>query len=185
MSTAINWLIAEFSDPLNAVAQIVGFVPLLLSFFIFLPRDRRRVIAYKTVTDLMWALHFFLLGEVVGGSINTINTARNLVFSQKHRPWASHTFIPILFCILTAVAALIRWQDWYSFLPMAGSILAVIGFWCSSTRNIRRFNLPGVALWLIYGIMTASISAILCNVFSIISILIAEIKEHAKKGGQA
>ena len=82
-------------------------------------------------------------------------------------------------------AALIRWQDWYSFLPMAGSILAVIGFWCSSTRNIRRFNLPGVALWLIYGIMTASISAILCNVFSIISILIAEIKEPAKKDGKA
>lgn len=185
MNTLINWLSAEFSTPLNAIAQTVGFVPLILSFFTFLPNDRRRVIAFKTVTDTMWALHFFLLGEVVGGSINTINTARNLVFSQKHRPWASHTYIPILFCVLTAIAALIRWQDWYSFLPMAGSILAVIGFWCSSPRSIRRFNLPGITLWLIYSIMTASISSILCNVLSIVSILIAEIKEHAKKNEHA
>lgn len=178
MKMLFEWLTAEFSTPLNAVAQIVGIFPLVLSFFTFLFNDRRRVIVIKAVSDLMWAIHFFLLGEVVGGSINTLNTARNLVFSQKHKPWASRPYIPVLFCILTFLAALIRWREWYSFLPMLGSVFAVIGFWCSDVKNIRKFNLPAVSLWLIYGIMTGSISTILCNTFSILSIIIATVKQR-------
>ena len=180
MSSLLAWLIAEFSNPLNAVAQMVGLIPLILSFFVFLSNERKRVIGTKIATDLLWALHFFLLGEAVGGAINTLNCIRNVVFSQKHKRWASHLYIPVLFGILTAAAAFIRWQDWYSLLPMLGSILALIGFWCNHPKHIRRFNLPAVSLWLIYGIMVGSISTILCNLFSITSILIAWKKEKGK-----
>ena len=185
MTAFFDWLAAEFSNPLTATAQIIGFIPLALSFFTFLSNKRAKIIFIKIITDCMWALHFFLLGEIVGGSVNAINTVRNVIFSQKHRRWASHIAIPIIFGALTVGSALLRWQEWYSFLPMLGSLLAVIGFWCNDPRNIRRLNLPAVLLWLIYGIITGSISATLCNVFSIISILIAEIKEHAKKDGQS
>ena len=185
MTAFFDWLAAEFSNPLTATAQIIGFIPLALSFFTFLSNKRAKIIFIKIITDCMWVLHFFLLGEIVGGSVNAINTVRNVIFSQKHRRWASHIAIPIIFGALTVGSALLRWQEWYSFLPMLGSLLAVIGFWCNDPRNIRRLNLPAVLLWLIYGIITGSISATLCNVFSIISILIAEIKEHAKKDGQS
>ena len=109
----------------------------------------------------------------VGGALNSLNTVRNLVFSQKHKKWASHAYIPILFCALTVVVSLIRLNAWYGIFPMLGSILAVIGFWCSDTRHIRLFNLPAALLWLVYAVMTSSISSILCNIFSVVSILIA------------
>lgn len=173
MKTDMNWLVAEFSSPLDAVAQIVGIIPLVLAFFTFLSNDRRRVIGIKIMTDLLWTLHYFLLGEVVGGAVNGINTVRNVVFSQKHRIWASRPYILVAFCILTALTSLLRWQEWYSFLPMLGSILAAIGFWCSDAQNIRKFNLPAVSLWIVYCIMTGSISGTLCNLLSIISILVA------------
>lgn len=175
----IDWLIAEFSDPLNAVAQIVGIVPLALAFFTFLSNDRGRVIGIKIASDLLWTLHFFLLGEVVGGAVNAVNTVRNVVFSQKHRRWASRPYILVVFCILIFLTSLLRWQEWYSFLPMLGSLLAAVGFWCSDAQSIRKFNLPAVLLWLVYGIMVGSISTILCNVLSIASILIAWKKKDA------
>ena len=181
MNTLINWLSAEFSTPLNATAQIIGFIPLALSFFTFLSNKRKKIIFIKIITDCMWALHFFLLGEVVGGSVNAINTVRNVIFSQKHRRWASHIAIPIIFGALTVGSALLRWQEWYSFLPMLGSLLAVIGFWCNDPRNIRRLNLPAVLLWLIYGIITGSISSVLCNALTITSILIAMLRHRERK----
>ena len=178
----LDWLVAEFSDPRNAVAQCIGFIPLILSFFTFLSAKRRRIFAVKTATDLLWALHFFLLGEYVGGAINAVNTVRNVVFSQKgKKKWASHTAVFVLFCILIAAAALIRWKDWYSILPMLGSLLAATGFWCSSPRNIRKFNLPALSLWLIYGIIVGSISTVLCNLLSLTSLFIAEIKDRKDK----
>ena len=181
MTMLFEWLAAEFSTPLNAVAQIVGFFPLIITFFTFLPNDRRYVIGSKAVSDLLWAIHFFLLGEVVGGAINAVNTARNVVFSQKHRKWASRTYIPIVFCVLTVFASLIRWQEWYSFLPMVGSLLAVLGFWCSDVRRIRLFNFPAVILWLAYGLLAGSISAVICNTIAILSILLATGKEYRQK----
>ena len=174
MNWLIDWLISEFSNPFNAIAQIVGIIPLVLAFFTFLSNDRRRVIGIKITSDLLWMIHFLMLGEVVGGAVNGVNTVRNIVFSQKgHRRWASRTYILVVFCILIALTSLLRWQEWYSFLPMIGSILAAIGFWCSDTQNIRKFNLPAVSLWLVYGIMTGSISCTVCNLFSIASILVA------------
>ena len=182
MSWLIDWLVAEFSNPLNAVAQIVGIIPLTLAFFTFLSNDRRRVIGIKITTDLLWTLHYFLLGEVVGGAVNGINTVRNMVFSQKgHRRWASRTYILVIFCILIALTSLLRWQEWYSFLPMLGSILAAVGFWCSDAQNIRKFNLPAISLWLVYSLITGSISGTLCNVLSIASILSAWNKKDEKE----
>ena len=180
MSVLCHWLASAFSSPLGIVAQIIGFIPLVLSFFTFLSNNRRRVIGTKIATDLLWAIHFFLLGEVVGGAINALNTARNVVFSQKHRPWASRIYIPITFGALTVLAALLRWQDWYSILPMLGSLLALIGFWCSGTKHIRAFNLPAVSLWLLYGILAGSISTILCNILSIASIVTATVKSRKR-----
>ena len=122
----------------------------------------------------MWTLHYFLLGEVVGGAVNGINTVRNVVFSQKgRRRRASRTYILVVFCILIALTSLLRWQEWYSFLPMLGSILAALGFWCSDAKNIRKFNLLAISLWLVYSIIIGSISGMLCNIFSIASILVA------------
>ena len=88
MTAFFDWLAAEFSNPLTATAQIIGFIPLALSFFTFLSNKRAKIIFIKIITDCMWALHFFLLGEIVGGSVNAINTVRNVIFSQKHRRWA-------------------------------------------------------------------------------------------------
>ena len=84
MSELFHWLASAFSTPLGAVAQVVGFVPLALALLNFLPRERKHIITIKTAADLLWAVHFFLLGEFVGGAINSLNTVRNLVFSQKH-----------------------------------------------------------------------------------------------------
>ena len=183
MNWLIDWFVAEFSDPLNAVAQIIGIIPLTLAFFTFLSNDRRRVIGIKITTDLLWTLHYFLLGEVVGGAVNAINTGRNVVFSKKgHRRWASRTYILVIFCILIALTSLLRWQEWYSFLPMLGSILAAVGFWCSDAENIRKWNLPATSLWLVYCLITGSISGTLCNVLAISSILVAWIKKGRKNG---
>lgn len=163
------------------IAQLVGFVPLIISFFTFLLSKRGSIIVSKLISDLLWAFHFLLLGEFVGCIINFVNAIRDFVFFHKDKKWASHISVPIIFGVLTVGAAFVRWQGWYSILPMLGSLLALIGFWCSNPRHIKKFNLPATALWLIYGIIVGSISTVLCNLFSIISIIISETRDFIQK----
>ena len=176
MKNILMWFATEFADPVNAVAQIVGFIPVILAYFVFVFNDRKKIIAFKASSDLLWALHFLLLGEMTGCIINLINVIRNIIVSQRNRKWLSGSVIPILFCGITAIATLLSWDGVKSIFPLVGSCLAVVGFWCNDTHNIRKFNLPAVLLWLIYGLITGSVSTIVCNLMSISSILAAELK---------
>ena len=47
MTAFFDWLAAEFSNPLTATAQIIGFIPLALSFFTFLSNKRAKIIFIK------------------------------------------------------------------------------------------------------------------------------------------
>ena len=103
-------LAAQFADPVTAIAQILGFVPLILSWFIFRARSRLGSIALKSVSDGFSAVHFFLLGAWTGCVINCINTVRGALFSQKgKRAWASGFFLPVGFCLVTIGFSCLSW----------------------------------------------------------------------------
>ena len=172
------------SEPISFIGQLVGFIPLLLAFVTFSLSKRKHILISKTLSDFISAAHFFLLGEVVGGAVCIVNTGRGLVFYNKGKKWASGIYVPIVFSILTLLTTLIRWQGWYTLLPAVGSVLAVIGFWCNRPRLVKLFNLPAVTLWLIYSIITESISATLINIISIASIVVSIIIELVKNNSK-
>lgn len=166
-------LAAQFVSPVTAIAQIIGFVQMFLGFFVFRNISRKATITIKAFCDGLAAIHFALLGQWTGCTICGINIARGICFSQKdRRAWATGVYMPILFCLLTIGGSLLSWSGYISLLPMIGSCLAVIGYWCQDTRNLRMFNLIGISCWLVYSICTLSISTMISNLIYIISILI-------------
>ena len=80
MDTFFQSIIAFFtldpSEPISFVGQLVGFIPLLLAFVTFSLSKRSHILISKTLSDLLSAVHFLLLGEVVGGAVCIVNTAR-------------------------------------------------------------------------------------------------------------
>ncbi len=182
MQELFRWLVAELSDPQMLIAQLFGFIPLTFTFFIYIFNDRRKIITAKALSDCLWAVHYFMLGEPVGGAINTINVVRGLVFSQKEKMKKSKKAILAAFGAASILCTIVTWNGIKSVFPMAGSTLAVFAFWCDNAHNIRKLMLPAASLWLIYGVLTGSISTIICNGMSIISIITTEIREsfHSK-----
>ena len=81
--------------------------------------------------------------------------------------------VPIVFGVLTLASSIIQWQGVYSLLPTVGSLLAIVGFWFNNPRTVKLINLPAVALWLVYSIITGSISTTIINAISITTIIIS------------
>ena len=185
MEDIMQRLTAFFADNPRLVAgQIIGFVPMVLSFFVYIFNDRRKTIALKTIMDMLWALHFFLLGASSGCVINMINSVRGVVFAQKGKKWASHIAIPIIFCVASAIGTFATWEGVRSLLPLMGTTLAILGFWCNEPFMMRRYTVPGVTLWLIYGFIAGTVSGIICNAVSIVSMMIAEYNYRQQKRRQ-
>lgn len=178
-------LAQQFMNPYTAIAQIIGFIYVIIGFFAFRNISRTATLAIKALCDGMAVVHFAMLGLWTGAAVCTINVARGLCFAQKDRKkWASGIWMPILFCLLTIGGSLLGWTGWESLLPMVGSCLAVMGYWCKDTAKLRLFNLVGISMWVVYGVITLSISTILANSIYVISILLTMIRLAIKKEEQ-
>lgn len=173
---------AQFANPYTAIAQLIGFGFMILGFFVFRNISRNATIAIKTVCDGLAAVHFAMLGQWTGCIVNGINIGRGICFAQRgKRKWASGLYMPILFIILTIGGSLLGWTGWESILPMVGSCLAVMGYWCKNTAMLRLFNLVGISLWLVYGVIVMSVPTIIGDVVYIVSILLTMIRTHIQK----
>lgn len=96
MNLILNW--AEICNVKVLFAQIFGFIPMTLVYFVFMFNGRRKVISIKACSDLLWSIHFILLNEMSGAVVNGINVVRNIIFFQKQK-WNLGIVVPIIFCI--------------------------------------------------------------------------------------
>ena len=182
MKAYLQQLTSDFRDPVTAGAQILGLVMMLVGFFVFCFRDRRKIIGAKAVCDLGFAIHFFLLGQWTGGAVCTVNIFRGLLFSQRGRcRWADSPVLPAIFLLLTVASSLLAWTGPISLLPMVGSCLALIGYWCTDTGRLRKLNFAGIGLWLIYSVIILSVSSAINNLIYLISIIRTEIIVYKEK----
>ena len=177
MEAYFKSLAAQFTHPVTAVAQILGFIPIILAYFIFRKNSRKTSITIKAVSDLISAVHFCLLRQWTGFVINCINTFRGVCFCQRgKKAWASGIWIPIIFCTATVIGGLFGWTGPKSLLAIVGTCLGVVGYWCKTPGQLRKFNLAGVFLWIIYGTITLSVPTVISNVIALVSIVLTEIR---------
>ena len=162
------------------IAQILGFVPLILSYFVFFFNDRRKMIITKTVSDILWTIHMIMMGAVSGAIVNGICIIRGIVFLNKEKVKKAGIIVPILFSTVMLISSALSWDGIISILPAIGSTLGVIGYWCNKPENMRRVIFPGLVLWTIYTISVFSVSGIINNAISIISIIMTEIRCRKK-----
>ena len=182
MKAYFSELAGQFTQPVTAIAQILGFIPLILGFFIFRNISRKTSIAIKAVSDFISAIHFLLLSQWTGCVINGINTFRGVCFAQRDRyTWASGSWMPILFCVMTVAGSALGWTGPESLLPMLGSCLAVIGYWCDEPGLLRKFNFAGIFLWTVYGVISFSVPTVVGNIISLTSIVITELRSVREK----
>ena len=157
----------------RVIAEIFGYLSVALLLLTYVYRSRKKVLVTKMTSDMLAAVHYLMLGETTGMVQAIVNSIRSGVFYHKgSKKWASHNFWVFAFIAVNIGFGLLTWQGWYSILPGCGSALAVLGFWCSDANRVRLVTLPGVLMWLLYGIMIGSLPTILANVLSVCSIAI-------------
>lgn len=163
-------IVLETAGTLYIVAQVIGVLAVAVSCVIFLGRKRQHILLAKFTADVLWFVHYFLIGAYSGAALNVLAIGRESVFMNKEKKWASHKFWLVLFLCLTIGSCLLTWEGPISLLPMIGSCSAVVSFWCTKPIHIRLMAIPAQVLWLIYGIFHFSLPSFICNTMALVTI---------------
>lgn len=157
--------------------QALGMLAMAESFFIYQCHDRKKMIALKLVDDVLWTLHFFLIGGYTATLTTGIAIIRELIFFQKGRkPWASSVLWAFGFSAIFAACAPLTWEGPYSLLPVVTSIASTWVFWINKTSLAKLILLPSTLCMLGYSIVFTSYSGILTQIVSIASIVVYFVK---------
>lgn len=159
-------------------AQIIGFVGVAINLLIYQQKTQKRVLFFKFISDIAWALHYIFLGAFSGAAIACVGLLRETVFmlSQKHRKkWL------VLFLCITVVSIYLTWKNWFSIFPAIASFLSVISFWQRSPKRTRLLAFPISLCMCTYSISSGSWAGVCNELLTISSATIGLLRKEKKR----
>lgn len=165
--------------------QLIGILGAIFGFIAYQKNEHKKIMLYKTSSELTFALQFILLGAYTGVAMNVIGCVRNLVFARQVKKNKSTAAGIILFSLLMAAAGALTWTGPVCLLAIAGKIFTTLAYGMKNPQKVRLLTLPSSGCWLIYDVVCRSLGGIVTEVFTVVSIVIAEVRFRKKKGEKA
>lgn len=148
--------------------QIVGYFAFLFGVMALFQTKDIHLKTLLIVHSVLYAAHFFLLGELaaVCGCVIAIFRISLSIFT---RSWL---VVALLICA-SLLCAPFAGQYWYAILPILASCILTIGLFRFSGVPMRLFILAGSMLWLIHNIAAGSIGGTALEALMLASNMVA------------
>ena len=179
-------------SPFELAAQAIGIVAMAFNILSYQQKTQKTVILFQMIGGMLFALNFLMLGAIVGGIMNIIAAIRAIVFMNKKIHNADKRIVIGVFALLYALSYVLTFTVFekeftiingiIELLPIIAMTATTISFCLRDARSIRRYGLVSSPLWLIYNSVNFAIGAIICEVLSLLSIIIGIIRLDRKRG---
>jgi hypothetical protein len=161
----------------STLIQIVGFIGLLFLVLSFQQKSRKNILILMALGQLIFMVHFILLGAWTAAGMNIVGTVRTLVFrSREEKKWASWKYWPVVFILLFATAGLLARESWLGVLPVIAMTIETTGLWLKNVKRLRFINLFPHPFWFTYNLIKGSWAGVVCEIFVFSSIIVAIIR---------
>ena len=159
-----NWILAQ-------VIGLIGTACMLLSFQI---KRNSGYFLLQFLYNVLYVIHYALLGALSGSLTIFLSLIRNTLLLLGEHKWARWKGWIVLLVGASLYSVVVSWVDIFSILPAVAMITMTIINWTRNGKLIRLFNLTvGSPAWLIYDIHCVSVSGIIAEALSMISVLIS------------
>lgn len=176
----------------ETIAQIIGIFAAALNISSFQCKSKNKLIFIQLFGGLLFAANYLLLGAITGALMNGLAVVRAILFLYKDKLHIKDKLLVGGFILAFLVSYALTFTIFgveptaknfiLEALPIIGMSAATISFNMKNAKAVRFMTLIlGSPSWLIYNIFVGSLGAILCEAFSIISIIIGIIRHDIKK----
>lgn len=163
------------------ISEVLGFIGVALNMAVYQQKKRNRLLIIKLVSDVVWTLHYGLMGNYSGAAVTTIGIARESTFLAIDKKGIDRRPFLLVFFACACISVWFTWGGWFSVLPATASFLSVISFWQQKPRVSRLLALPISACMLTYSISVGSMAGIANEVFTVSSTVIGIVRHDIKR----
>ena len=155
------------------VAEMIGFLAIGVGFLIFQQKKRVGILIFKLSSDVLWIIHFLLMGATSGMILSIVGVCRSITFlilallGKESRPlWL------LLFTSAGIGAIILSWKDVYSICSIISCVLATLGYWQKKPINTKIIAVFVCASQITYGFFIGSVSVVVNELITLSSIAI-------------
>lgn len=181
--------------PIELIAQGIGILAMLFYVASYQSKSQKKIFAMQLCGAILFSGNFLMLGAIGGGILNFLSAVRAAVFLYKEKlkanrlPWL-FAFVALYIAVYILNFAFFRKEPTpynlaVELLPVIGMTALNIGFMLKNAADVRRCGLISSPSWLIYNIISGSWGAIICEVLSLISIIVGIFRHDIKRKSAA
>lgn len=173
------------------IAQIIGIIAMGFNILSYQGKKQKTVIVVQLIGAILFATNYLMLGATIGGILNLIAAVRAVVFYFRDKFHAGHILWFISFIASFVIVYILNFTIlgkepsfinlMLELLPVIGMIALTVGFRLKNASDIRKCGLISAPSWLIYNIAVMSWGAIICEVLTLISIVLGILRHDKSK----
>lgn len=176
---------------MEIAGQVFSIFGMLFNVLSYQQKSKKGVIVFQLFGTLLFSVSFFLLGAYVGAMLNALAMVRSVIFINGDRLHANHIawllgfsalYVGSYFLAFTVFAKPVTpFNLIIELLPVIGMIVSTMGYRSKDAKTVRRYSLVTSGTWLIYDIFSRSVGGTICEVISIVSIIVGMLRLDRKK----
>ena len=161
---------------MEIITQVIGGLGVLASIISFQCKKHNSILFFRSLNEFFFAIQYFLLGAYTGMAVNLIGCLRNFIFSKQISKNKKTSLSVAIFSIAFVLFGFITWQGPKSFLIIMAKVLSTLAYGNKNTTIVRSIIFVTSTSWLIYNYCVLSIAGVLCEAFTLVSLIVGIIR---------
>ena len=166
---------------MQILIRALGITALVLGIIPFQFKKHKQIVLCKMVSEFLFACQYFLLGAHSGAWMDLVSGLRNFLFFKLVQKKKSTLPVILAFSALIITLGVLSWDGVITLLPLAAKLLTTVSYGMKNERLLRIITLPSCLFWIVYNVLVGGWEAMITDLLSLGSILIAIWKFDLKK----
>ena len=161
---------------MQTTIELIGALGIIASIISFQCKKHNSILLFRTLNEFLFAIQYFLLGAFTGMAMDLVGCARNIIFTKQVEKGKKTTTSTVVFSILFFAFGIFTWQGAKSILIIIAKILSTLAYGNKNTTIVRVIIFITSSSWLVYNYFVSSYAGMLCEIFTLVSLIIGIIR---------
>ena len=161
---------------MEILTQAFGIGGILAAVIAFQCKKHKTILFWRTMNELLFAMQYLLLTAYTGMAMNLVGCVRNIIFAHNVEKKKSNLPFMIFFCLLFIGSGIYTWQGYASIFIIVAKLITTLAYGNKNTTIVRCCVLVTSSSWLVYNIFAGSQAGVLCEIFTLTSLVFGIIR---------
>ena len=157
------------------ISQILGAIGYSLLAYSFFKKEKKQILYIQILAYIGFTTHYILLNALTGTICNIIGFIALILIYFFSNDEKKKRILVLTLIVLLVLMSILSYENIFSLFPVMACFVTFVSFLYKDENIIRFIGIVSAFFWLIYAIFIKSYTAMIFEVVTLISTVIAYI----------